>query len=162
IRGLDYSGGYNQFFSRKAAMGEDIFLFNSYTAPDLQEALYSGDEDLFATLYEKYENDPEFEKKYVSAREILIAAENEWNETGRVYEHNLHELNKHTPFKDTIYSSNLCVVGDTQLTTDEGDFPIADLVGQNVNVWNGVEFTEAPVVKTGEDQRSEERRVGEE
>lgn len=152
IRGLDYSGGYNQFFSRKAAMGEDIFLFNSYTAPDLQEALYSGDEDLFATLYEKYENDPEFEKKYVSAREILIAAENEWNETGRVYEHNLHELNKHTPFKDTIYSSNLCVVGDTQLTTDEGDFPIVDLVGQNVNVWNGVEFTEAPVVKTGEDQ----------
>ncbi len=37
-----------------------------------------------------------------------ITASNEWNETGRVYEHNISEMNRHTPFKDTIYSSNLC------------------------------------------------------
>ena len=37
-----------------------------------------------------------------------VTARNEWNETGRIYEHNIYELNHHTPFKDTIYSSNLC------------------------------------------------------
>jgi ribonucleoside-diphosphate reductase alpha chain len=29
-------------------------------------------------------------------------------ETGRMYEHNTEEMNRHSPFKDTIYSSNLC------------------------------------------------------
>jgi len=29
-------------------------------------------------------------------------------ETGRMYEHNTYQMNLHTPFKDIIYSSNLC------------------------------------------------------
>lgn len=108
IRGMDYSWGGNRFFARKVALNEDVFLFNCYTAPDLQEALYSGDEACFEALYAKYEADAGFRKTYVNARELLITASNEWNETGRIYEHNITEMNRHTPFKDTIYSSNLC------------------------------------------------------
>ncbi|EIM02050.1 hypothetical protein RHOFW104T7_15005 [Rhodanobacter thiooxydans] len=108
IRGMDYSWGGNRFFARKVALNEDVFLFNCYTAPDLQEALYSGDETRFEALYRKYEADTGFSKTFVSARELLITASNEWNETGRIYEHNIAEMNRHTPFKDTIYSSNLC------------------------------------------------------
>ena len=108
IRGMDYSWGGNRFFARKVARNEDIFLFNCFTAPDLQAALYSGDEEKFEALYAQYEQNPAFKKTYVNARELLIAATNEWNETGRVYEHNLYEMNRHTPFKDTIHSSNLC------------------------------------------------------
>ena len=29
-------------------------------------------------------------------------------ETGRIYLHRTDEMNRHTPFKDKIYSSNLC------------------------------------------------------
>ncbi len=108
IRGMDYSWGGNRFFARKVARNEDIFLFNCHTAPDLQAALYSADEAEFERLYARYEQDPGFEKKWVNARELLITASNEWNETGRVYEHNIAEMNRHTPFLDVIYSSNLC------------------------------------------------------
>ena len=108
IRGMDYSWGANRFFARKVARNEDIFLFNCFTAPDLHAALYSDDEARFEALYARYEADPGFRKQVVNARELLITATNEWNETGRIYEHNLYEMNHHTPFKDTIYSSNLC------------------------------------------------------
>lgn len=108
IRGMDYSWGGNRFFARKVARNEEIFLFNCFTAPDLHAALYSGDEARFEEIYARYEQDEHFPKTWVSARELLITASNEWNETGRVYEHNISEMNRHTPFKDTIYSSNLC------------------------------------------------------
>ncbi len=108
IRGMDYSWGGNRFFARKVARNEDIFLFNCHTAPDLQAALYSAEEAKFETLYVRYEQDESFAKTWINARELLITASNEWNETGRIYEHNIAEMNRHTPFKDTIYSSNLC------------------------------------------------------
>lgn len=108
IRGMDYSWGGNRFFARKVARNENIFLFNCFTAPDLYQALYSGDEARFEEIYARYEKDDNFPKTWVSARELLLTASNEWNETGRVYEHNISEMNRHTPFKDTIYSSNLC------------------------------------------------------
>ncbi len=108
IRGMDYSWGGNRFFARKVARNENVFLFNCFTAPDLHAALYRGNEAQFEALYARYEADERFEKTWVSARELLITASNEWNETGRVYEHNISEMNRHTPFKDTIYSSNLC------------------------------------------------------
>lgn len=108
IRGMDYSWGGNRFFARKVAKNENIMLFNCHSAPDLYEALYSSDEVRFEELYNQYERNPAFKKQYVNARELLITASNEWNETGRVYEHNIYEMNHHTPFKDTIYSSNLC------------------------------------------------------
>ncbi len=48
---MDYSWGGNRFFARKVARNEDIFLFNVFTAPDLQAALYSGDEAKFEEIY---------------------------------------------------------------------------------------------------------------
>ncbi|HNU11559.1 MAG TPA: ribonucleoside-diphosphate reductase subunit alpha [Rubrivivax sp.] len=108
IRGMDYSWGGNRFFARKVARNEEIFLFNCHSAPDLHAALYSADEARFEQLYERYESDPGFAKTWVNARELLITASNEWHETGRVYEHNLYEMNRHTPFLDPIHSSNLC------------------------------------------------------
>lgn len=108
IRTLDYSWGGNKFFAKKVARNENIFLFNTYTAPDLYKALYSDNEAEFERLYNQYEANDAFKKTYVNARDLLVTACNEWNETGRIYEHNIYELNHHTPFKEPIYSSNLC------------------------------------------------------
>lgn len=108
IRGMDYSMGSNKFFAKKAAKNEQVFLFNSFTAPDLYEALYSSNEEEFEKLYTKYEQDETFKKTYISAREILLTVLNEAYETGRAYLHFPDEMNRHTPFKEKIYSSNLC------------------------------------------------------
>ena len=108
IRTLDYSWGGNKFFAKKVARNEDIFLFNTHSAPDLYKALYSDNEAEFERLYNQYEANDAFKKTYVNARDLLVTACNEWNETGRIYEHNIYELNHHTPFKEPIYSSNLC------------------------------------------------------
>lgn len=151
IRGLDYAITVNKFFAKKAAKNEDIFTFNSYTAPELWKAFYS-DNETFESLYLQYEQDESFEKNYVSAREILITALNEAYETGRHYLIWIDEVNRHTPFKETIYSSNLCVAPETLLLTDQGHVAIASVAGQEVNVWNGEQFSKTQVVKTGENQ----------
>jgi ribonucleotide reductase beta subunit family protein with ferritin-like domain len=41
-----------------------------------------------------------------------------------------------------------CVTGNTRILTDKGYYSIEDLMGQNVNVWNGKEFTEVQVQYT--------------
>jgi len=117
IRGLDYAMINTKFFAKKVAKNEDIFLFNVYTAPDLTEALFSGDNDRFEALYEEYEKDDSFKKKYFSAREIALSQLNEAYETGKAYLLWADEMNRHTPHKDTIFTSNLCT--ETGLPTLE-------------------------------------------
>lgn len=108
IRGMDYNMTGNRFLARKAAMNEDVFTFNSFTAPDLYDAFYCGDEERFADIYAKYEADESFVKNYVSAREIIITSQTQALEVGRAYQSFADEINRHTPYKDPIYSSNLC------------------------------------------------------
>lgn len=149
IRGLDYCMMTNKFLGRKAAKNEDVFLFNKFTAPELTKAFYSDDLDTFTKIYHELEQDPSFKKTYMSAREILLHSRNEAYETGRYYWADIGEINRHTPFKDPIYSSNLCVAPETLLLTDKGYKVISNLIGERVNIWNGYEYSEVEVKKTG-------------
>lgn len=115
IRGADYALQVNKFVVRKAAKNEDMFCFNSFTAPDLYEAFYSEDQELFAELYAKYEKRRNFKKVWFNPRDVIITVLNEGYETGRAYLHFVDEANTHTPFKESIYSSNLC--NEIQLPT---------------------------------------------
>jgi ribonucleotide reductase alpha subunit len=77
--------------------------------------------------------------------------------TGEPYLNFIDTANRHLPqpLKDKglkIHGSNLCVRGDTQVLTRKGYFSISSLEGQEVEVWNGVEWSTTTVVKTGEDQ----------
>ena len=47
---------------------------------------------------------------------MLANALSEAFETGRHYEFNATNTNKHTPFLEPIKSSNLCVTGDTMVS----------------------------------------------
>lgn len=51
-----------------------------------------------------------------------------------------------------INASNLCVAPNTQILTKEGYKIIEELENEQVEVWNGQEFSEVKVVKTGENQ----------
>jgi ribonucleotide reductase alpha subunit len=67
----------------------------------------------------------------------------------------LHPLLKEKGLE--VKSSNLCVHGDTHILTDNGYFPISDLEGQSVTVWNGFEWSDDVIIrKTNTDQKLRE------
>lgn len=107
IRGSDYSFGSNRLVVQKCAKNEDIALFSYKDAPELYNAIYSGDNDYFERLYEKFLAS-KLPRTMVPARKIVVMAMTEAIETGRTYEHMTDWMNIHTPFLDTIWSSNLC------------------------------------------------------
>ena len=107
IRGMDYSLGTNKFLAKAVAKDEEVALFSYYDEPELYESQYDKDQTKFEKLYSEYLAKP-VEKTFVRARDIIISSISEAYETGRSYLHMMDEMNRHTPFKDKIYSSNLC------------------------------------------------------
>ena len=106
VRGCDYSFGSNKFFAKMAALDKEVALFSYSDAPELYEAQY-GPTDVFEKKYNEF-LDSDKPRTMISARKVLTAVLNEAYETGRHYLHFYDEMNHHTPFKETIYSSNLC------------------------------------------------------
>ena len=51
-----------------------------------------------------------------------------------------------------IDTSNPCVIGNTPILTDKGYVSIKDVIGQEVNVWNGKEWSTVIPQKTGSNQ----------
>lgn len=67
----------------------------------------------------------------------------------------IDEINRENPNNHIgdIPCVNLCVAPETLILTDKGHIPIEDVAGEKVNVWNGEEWSEVDVVKTGENQK---------
>lgn len=108
-RDLHYALVTNRLFAEKAAKNERAFAFNVFTAPRLTELFFSADADGFRREYERLEADPDFRKEWFQPRELLLTSLNEALETGVAYLANIDEMNRHTPFKEAIHSSNLCL-----------------------------------------------------
>jgi len=109
--------------------------------------------DAFRELYEKYETDGRG-RRAVKARELWFQVLDAQMETGTPYLLYKDACNKKSNQKNvgTIKSSNLCVAPETLILTDNGHIEIQSLEGKTVNVWNGEEFSEVKVFKTGENQ----------
>lgn len=150
-RRLNVNYQTNPLFSRKAALDEQYFTFTIFSAPDLHEAFFKADQSEFERLYAKYEADPTFKKDYRSAKQALGLIMGQEVEQSTLFSSNPPEMNRHTSFKDLIIQSNLCVAPETEVLTDQGYFPIKNLEGLDVRVWNGEEFSETTVVKTSDD-----------
>lgn len=118
------------------------------------------------TSYERYDEewDGDYDKwiekgyptkKYqtIKARELMkIIAESAWADgcPGVIYIDTMR--NNSTGLFDEllkIHGTNPCVTGDTTILTEDGNFPIIDLVGKKVKVWNGSEFSEVEPFSTG-------------
>lgn len=67
---------------------------------------------------------------------------------------NIDTINKESNvwYIGEIKATNPCVIGSTLILTDEGNIPIKDLVGKEVNIWNGFEWSKVIPKKTGENQ----------
>ena len=108
-RDIHFAMQLNKFFVKKIARNEEVFVFNKFTAPDLYNAVYSSDPMEFEKLYLAYEANDSFKKTYLSAREIVAYSYAEAYDTGTAYLAFMDEINRHTPFKEPILQSNLCL-----------------------------------------------------
>ncbi len=106
IRGMDYSFIYNNSFAKAVAKNDDWLLISLKDAPDLHDSLFNDSSDEFEKVLEKYKESGK--GNVVKARDIAMQVLTQSLETGRVYTFNAEEANRHTPFKETIFTSNLC------------------------------------------------------
>lgn len=104
---IDHAIIHNYLLAELVSKGQDVCLFSLKEVPDLYHAFYSKDTELFKTLYLKYSKS-NLVKNTIKARELVSLFTGEQYETGRFYDLNIDEVNRHTPSQDPIYSSNLC------------------------------------------------------
>lgn len=112
VRHVDYSVQFNRLFYKRLIEGGNITLFSPHEVPDLMEAFYSGDNDLFEELYEKYERSRKLKfKEKISARGLIDTFFDERTGTGRIYAMNVDHANNHGSFDSKLHPismSNLC------------------------------------------------------
>lgn len=106
---IDYGFQCNSFFWEKVAKQESWMLVSRYYAPKLYELFFSSKTDEFEIEYNRVLEDNSIPKQIVKALDIAKSFMVNRQETGRIYPWWADTANKQTPFKDTIYSSNLCL-----------------------------------------------------
>lgn len=98
----------------------------------------------FSVICEEVENDlpPLFWKTYEHGEPF-----------GLINRKNIQTYGRMGEFReDSAVGVNPCVTGETKILTDNGYFPIEELVGQKVNIWNGYEWSEVFPKVTGVNQ----------
>ena len=155
VRQLDYGVQLNKLMYQRLIEGGNITLFSPHDVPGLYESFFRN-QNAFEDLYVKYEADASIRKKTVKAVDLFTSLMNERASTGRIYIQNVDHCNTHSAFNPElapIKQSNLCVAHETKILTREGYEIIGDLEGQEVDVWNGKEWSTTTVVKTGVNQK---------
>ena len=149
-RDLFYGLWIPDLFMERVEKNEPWTLFCPSEAPGLADV--HGEE--FRALYEKYEQEGRG-RKQVDAQKLWFKILDAQIETGTPYLLYKDAANKKSNQKNlgTIKSSNLCVAPETYILTDKGQIQISELAGQEVNVWNGDNWSKTTVMKTGENQK---------
>ena len=126
----------------------------SLMCPDMCKGLSDVYGAEFEALYQKYEAEGRYIKQ-MPAQELWFKVMESQIESGVPYILFKDAANAKSNQKNlgVIKSSNLCVAGDTMILTSKGYYPIKDLHGQAVEIWNGEEFSETTIMKTGENQK---------
>lgn len=135
-------------FMKRVQANGDWSLMCPDECPGLADVV--GEE--FEKLYQKYEEEGRYRKK-VKAQTIWMSIIKSQIETGTPYLCYKDAANIKSNQKNigVIKSSNLCVAPETRILTKKGYKVIRDVVNQDVEVWNGVEWSKTKVVKTNED-----------
>lgn len=136
-------------FMKRVEEGGDWSLFCPDKCPGLSDCY--GDE--FEKLYTQYESEGRANFT-IPAMQVWKAIIKSQTETGTPYMLYKDSCNRKSNQKNigVIKSSNLCVAPDTKILTTNGYISISELENQEVDVWNGLEFSRTRVVKTGEEQ----------
>jgi ribonucleotide reductase alpha subunit len=137
-------------FMKRVESGGNWSLF----CPDQAKGLSDVYGKEFEDLYEKYEAEG-LARKVVPASEVWKAIIKSQSETGTPYMLYKDACNEKSNHKHvgTIKSSNLCVAPETKILTSKGQQIISELVDQDVEVWNGDEFSNVTIRQTGKNQK---------
>jgi ribonucleotide reductase alpha subunit len=146
---LFYSVWLPDIFMERCEKDQDWTLFCPKRCPGLTE-VWGKD---FDDLYLRYEREKKGVKT-IKAKKILHLVYTAQCKTGVPYICFSDRFNEANMQKNIglIRSSNLCVSGDTHVLTNKGQLQIKTLQDKTVQVWNGQEFSETVVRKTGENQ----------
>lgn len=153
VRDSDYGVSLNKPFLKRALTGKPFWLFSYKDNPELYEKFYHWDSETFDKELEQFAKDNPNKVTQVDAKQLLSTALTHRIETGRLYPHFADISNFHTPYKETIYSSNLCVSPETLILHREGYTPISELEDQEIEIWNGEQWSKTTVHKTGSNQK---------
>lgn len=148
-RDLFYALWIPDLFMERVKKNEPWTLMCPDECPGLSDVY--GEE--FNKLYSSYESQGRG-KRTIQARDLWLKVLDAQMETGTPYLCYKDAANEKSNQKNVgiIKSSNLCVAEDTRILTDLGEIQISTLCDQDVNVWNGEEWSEVTVRKTGENQ----------
>jgi ribonucleotide reductase alpha subunit len=149
-RDLFYALWIPDLFMERVRDNKDWTLMCPDKCKDLQN-VYG---DKFKELYEKYENEGKGNKT-VKARKIWFDILDSQIETGTPYMLYKDTANKKSNQKNlgTIKSSNLCVAPETTVLTRYGNKEIKTLENKSIEVWNGNEWSQVLIRKTGINQK---------
>lgn len=134
VRDSDYGVSINKPFLKRAFTGKPFWLFSYKDNPELYEKFYHWDSETFDKELEQFAKDNPDKVTEVDAKQLLSTALTHRAETGRLYPHFADITNSHTPYKETIYSSNLCIAGDQLVPSNYGLLTAQELNELNTNL----------------------------
>ena len=136
-------------FMKQVEKNGEWYTMSSDDCPGLMDVY--GEE--FENLYWKYVNEGKYRHKH-EANKIWQKILTSQIETGVPYICFKDSVNKKSNQKNIgiVKSSNLCVAPETKILTSKGWHTIIDLKDQEVEVWNGKEFSKTIVKQTGSNQ----------
>lgn len=127
----------------------DWYLFcpDEDAAPGLH--LCWGEE--YSQLYRRYVEEKRYSRR-VKAGDIIAEAFKNWSQEGTPYVLFKDKINAKSNMRNVapICSSNLCVSGSTLVLTRTGHREIRSLLGQEIEVWNGAEWSTVTPGQTSE------------
>jgi ribonucleoside-diphosphate reductase alpha chain len=149
-RDLFYGLWIPDLFMQRVEADKDWTLMCPHECPGLADCWG----DAFNTLYTSYELAGKG-RHTISAKKLWQMVLDSQIQTGTPYLCYKDAANSKSNQQHlgTIKSSNLCVAPETLVLTDNGYFPIKDLEGQTVRVWNGDNWSATTIKKTGENQK---------
>ena len=136
----------SDLFMKKVEKDEDWCLFDPNECKGLSDSF----SEEYEKLYNKYFEEKKY-RKIIPARTVWRGIIDSQIETGTPYILFKDAANKKSNQQNlgTIKSSNLCVSGDTNILTSDGYYKIKELDNKNIRIWNGKEFTNTKIIKTG-------------
>ena len=131
---------------------KEMYLFSPY---DIERVMGKPFSEVSVTdNYWDWVEDERITKTKINARTFFQTLSDLNFQSGYPYILFEDEANRAHPLKNAgrVQMSNLCVAPETLLLTRSGNTPIVDLAGQDVEVWNGEEWSLSRVEQTGQDQ----------
>jgi len=107
VRKIDYVIQFSKLFYERFMKNEWITLFSPHEVPQLMAAFGT---PIFDKIYEDLEKDPNIRyKRSFKASSLMSLFIKERTETGRIYVMNIDHCNEHSPWKERVTMTNLCV-----------------------------------------------------